>query len=156
MGHTNARLRTLSHYFPFWSPLLVHVLFQLCQVCVVIYIDDWALRIEVDIIFTWTKGIRHPDVKCRGCYQSPIVGIRWHCLDCSTMCNLCTICYMADEHEKNHMFERIYKQDQKGYVWCDLHFAHLWLCSFLFVYSHVYAFFTLTNAKQMVRSLIQS
>ena len=90
----------------------------------------WWLSTKNCIIFTWTKGIRHPDVKCRGCYQSPIVGIRWHCLDCSTMCNLCTICYMADEHAKNHMFERIYKQDQKGYVWCDLHFAHLWLCSF--------------------------
>ena len=60
-------------------------------------------------------GVRHDGMKCSGCSQKPIYGMRWHCLNCINAFNLCTSCYMSDEHEKNHCFERIDKHGMSGY-----------------------------------------
>ena len=50
----------------------------------------------------------HANRLCDGCKQSPLAGMRWHCLDCrSSSYDLCTKCYMADCHDLGHDFERI-------------------------------------------------
>ncbi|CAG2256277.1 MIB [Mytilus edulis] len=43
----------------------------------------------------------------------PLRGIRWKCLHCDSY-DLCTVCYMADEHNVSHIFSRIQSEDSKG------------------------------------------
>ncbi|KAI0828967.1 hypothetical protein BC628DRAFT_1482227 [Trametes gibbosa] len=44
---------------------------------------------------------RHVRVHCDECYQSPIVGVRHKCLDCSDY-DLCTSCISSPEHRSKH------------------------------------------------------
>ncbi|XP_078383072.1 uncharacterized protein LOC144665666 isoform X2 [Oculina patagonica] len=53
------------------------------------------------------KGIKHSGFMCCACKQDPIFGIRWNCSDCKdSFINLCTSCYMGDEHSTDHAFKR--------------------------------------------------
>ena len=54
-------------------------------------------------------------VICDGCTEGPIVGTRWNCIDCPNY-DLCTQCFMADVHDRNHSFLRIDKSRGEGYV----------------------------------------
>ncbi|XP_020605863.1 E3 ubiquitin-protein ligase MIB1-like [Orbicella faveolata] len=52
-------------------------------------------------------GVKHVGLACVACKQTPILGTRWSCLDCEDHAvNLCTSCYMADEHDIQHVFQR--------------------------------------------------
>jgi len=52
-------------------------------------------------------GVKHDGLACFACKQSPILGMCWRCLDCKDLTvNLCTSCYMADEHDIQHVFHR--------------------------------------------------
>ena len=61
-------------------------------------------------------------VKCEACENTPINGTCWRCLDCKSTYNMCTSCYMSDEHDKDHAFERIDKPGLIGYVLFSIHF----------------------------------
>ena len=51
--------------------------------------------------------MKHVGIACIACKQNPILGMCWSCLDCKDgAVNLCTSCYMADEHDIQHVFER--------------------------------------------------
>ncbi|XP_062594126.1 uncharacterized protein LOC134255618 [Saccostrea cucullata] len=50
-------------------------------------------------------GAYHKYYACDYCAESPIKGMRWRCLYCEDF-DLCTMCYMDDEHELDHAFER--------------------------------------------------
>ncbi|XP_061170920.1 uncharacterized protein LOC133180401 [Saccostrea echinata] len=50
-------------------------------------------------------GVYHKYFACDGCNESPIKGMRWRCLYCEDY-DLCTDCYMWDEHDLDHAFER--------------------------------------------------
>ncbi|CAC5374194.1 MIB [Mytilus coruscus] len=59
------------------------------------------------------SGVKHTNVTCDECYTYPLRGIRWKCLHCGSY-DLCTVCYMVDEHNVNHIFSRIQSEDSKG------------------------------------------
>ncbi|CAG2256279.1 MIB [Mytilus edulis] len=59
------------------------------------------------------SGVRHTNVTCDECYTYPLCGIRWKCLYCGSY-DLCSVCYMVDEHNVNHIFSRIQSEDSKG------------------------------------------
>ncbi|CAG2202719.1 MIB [Mytilus edulis] len=59
------------------------------------------------------SGVKHSNVTCDECYTYPLRGIRWKCLHCDSY-DLCTVCYMVDEHNVNHIFSRIQSEDSKG------------------------------------------
>ena len=58
-------------------------------------------------------GLRHVFIRCDGCNQDPVVGLRWRCLNCANY-DLCTECYMKDIHDTTHQFERIDRSRAKG------------------------------------------
>ncbi|XP_076086904.1 E3 ubiquitin-protein ligase MIB2-like [Mytilus galloprovincialis] len=58
-------------------------------------------------------GVIHPYVKCDGCDVYPLRGIRWKCKICGDY-DLCTDCYMNNEHDRSHIFKRILSTDSKG------------------------------------------
>nr|XP_058964216.1 E3 ubiquitin-protein ligase MIB2-like isoform X3 [Pocillopora verrucosa] len=65
-------------------------------------------------IFSFTNGdAKHLFRNCDGCKEDPIIGLRWHCLDCPNY-DLCSKCYMNDIHDVNHRFERFDKSRAKG------------------------------------------
>ncbi|CAG2190226.1 TRPM2 [Mytilus edulis] len=61
------------------------------------------------------KEVKHTNVTCDECYTYPLRGIRWKCLHCDSY-DLCTVCYMADEHNVSHIFSRIKVRILKGVV----------------------------------------
>ena len=69
----------------------------------------------VNISQLFRTGVVHSTCTCDGCFKKPILGMRWRCLECIDY-DLCTGCYMADEHNKHHNFERIDSSDSEGYV----------------------------------------
>ena len=84
-----------------------------------------VFQCNIELFHTWyvywyyfvrlILGVRHVHVLCDGCGQDPIVGMRWHCLGCPNF-DLCTTCYMTDQHNLHHPFERIDKTRAKGYL----------------------------------------
>ncbi|CAG2243693.1 MIB [Mytilus edulis] len=58
-------------------------------------------------------GVKHSYVQCDGCYEYPLRGIRWKCLTCENY-NLCTDCYMDDDHDLSHIFKRMLSTNSKG------------------------------------------
>ncbi|XP_062568331.1 uncharacterized protein LOC134230510 [Saccostrea cucullata] len=50
-------------------------------------------------------GVHHKFYGCDVCEETPIIGMRWRCLYCEDY-DLCTECYMYDEHNIKHPFER--------------------------------------------------
>nr|XP_058964207.1 E3 ubiquitin-protein ligase MIB2-like isoform X3 [Pocillopora verrucosa] len=65
-------------------------------------------------VFSLTNGdAKHLFISCDGCKEDPIIGLRWHCLDCPNY-DLCSKCYMNDVHDVNHRFERFDKSRAKG------------------------------------------
>lgn len=51
-------------------------------------------------------GVRHTDITCDVCKETPVIGIRWKCSSCHDF-DLCTPCYMAGKHDISHAFMRI-------------------------------------------------
>ncbi|CAG2211780.1 MIB [Mytilus edulis] len=68
---------------------------------------------KLRVIGNYLTGVKHMNVTCDECYTYPLRGIRWKCLHCDSY-DLCTVCYMADEHKISHIFSRIQSEDSKG------------------------------------------
>lgn len=58
-------------------------------------------------------GVKHPNIICDGCKRHGIFGIRWKCAQCFDY-DLCTQCYMADEHDLSHTFQRFQTTNSAG------------------------------------------
>ncbi|XP_012946086.1 E3 ubiquitin-protein ligase MIB2 [Aplysia californica] len=50
-------------------------------------------------------GVRHQNIICDSCKTQGVQGMRWKCTKCHDF-DLCTLCYMQDEHDPNHSFMR--------------------------------------------------
>lgn len=70
-------------------------------------------KFDLRILDSAPTGIKHVAVTCDGCREDPIVGTRWKCIDCFNY-DLCTQCFMADVHDRNHSFLRIDKSRGEG------------------------------------------
>ncbi|VDI69373.1 Hypothetical predicted protein [Mytilus galloprovincialis] len=72
-------------------------------------IEDYSLSSNCLRLFdNGPSGVYHEGYVC-GCCLMPeeyICGIRWKCNTCHDF-DLCNICYMSDEHDLGHMFQRI-------------------------------------------------
>ncbi|XP_072046933.1 E3 ubiquitin-protein ligase MIB2-like [Amphiura filiformis] len=51
-------------------------------------------------------GVKHKGVRCDACMKWDIEGMRWRCAVCHDF-DLCTNCYMSDNHDTSHVFLRI-------------------------------------------------
>ena len=52
------------------------------------------------------SGLSHDNVTCDGCCKDgAVAGARWKCVKCYDY-DLCTPCYMSDEHSLEHEFMR--------------------------------------------------
>ncbi|KAJ8668122.1 hypothetical protein QAD02_009785 [Eretmocerus hayati] len=60
-----------------------------------------------------TAGARHPNIICDSCQVQGIVGMRWKCSWCPDY-DLCTKCYMSDEHDLTHPFQRFLVSNSAG------------------------------------------
>lgn len=73
-------------------------------------ITSWELLVvlpDLVLFIIINAGVKHVGLACVACKQTPILGTRWSCLDCEDHAvNLCTSCYMADEHDIQHVFQR--------------------------------------------------
>ena len=66
---------------------------------------------DLRVVDSGPVGTRHHGIPCNGSCEpssssSDIVGIRWTCAHCPSF-NLCSKCYMADEHDTTHKFRRV-------------------------------------------------
>ncbi|KAJ8888999.1 hypothetical protein PR048_008493 [Dryococelus australis] len=61
------------------------------------------------------SGVKHQNIICDGCMEHGIVGMRWKCVRCYDY-DLCTHCYMADEHDLTHLFQRFETASSSGFV----------------------------------------
>ncbi|CAG2194455.1 MIB [Mytilus edulis] len=75
--------------------------------------DEKVQLYKLRLIGNYLTGVKHTNVTCDECYTYPLRGIRWKCLHCDSY-DLCTVCYMADEHNVSHIFSRIQSEDSKG------------------------------------------
>lgn len=48
----------------------------------------------------------HRGIQCDGCNESPIRGVRWHCLNCPDV-DLCSTCEASSRHQQTHVFVKI-------------------------------------------------
>lgn len=48
----------------------------------------------------------HWGIQCDGCNESPIRGVRWHCLNCPDV-DLCSTCEASSRHQQTHVFVKI-------------------------------------------------
>lgn len=63
-------------------------------------------KFDLRVLDSAPTGRQHEHITCDGCRQSPIFGTRWKCIDCPNY-DLCSPCFMSDEHDRNHSFVRI-------------------------------------------------
>ncbi|KAJ9590878.1 hypothetical protein L9F63_016083 [Diploptera punctata] len=69
------------------------------------------------------KPVYHYGYKCDLCKQEPMVGTRWHCVDCMNMsvdfCSDCVVTQMesSNPHPPTHRLVEVRKSEQKGGVW---------------------------------------
>ncbi|XP_062575855.1 E3 ubiquitin-protein ligase MIB2-like [Saccostrea cucullata] len=55
-------------------------------------------------------GAKHRNYTCDECYTSPIYGMKWKCRQCENF-DLCSDCYMSNEDDLSHVFERKLEED---------------------------------------------
>eukprot|EP00057_Strongylocentrotus_purpuratus_P015389 XP_011669863.1 PREDICTED: E3 ubiquitin-protein ligase MIB2-like [Strongylocentrotus purpuratus] len=70
-----------------------------------LYRAGYDQAFDLRIIDT-ANAVCHPKVWCDGCDVDEIRGIRWRCTECYAI-DLCTTCYMNDEHDLSHVFMRV-------------------------------------------------
>jgi E3 ubiquitin-protein ligase mind-bomb len=61
--------------------------------------------VDISYGLTVIAGVRHAGYTCDVCGLSDIPGILWHCTECHDY-DLCSGCYMSDEHDLDHAFIR--------------------------------------------------
>lgn len=52
------------------------------------------------------EAYEHRGIRCDSCNESPIRGIRWHCLNCPDV-DLCSTCEMTFPHQQTHVFVKV-------------------------------------------------
>jgi Ca2+-binding EF-hand superfamily protein len=52
------------------------------------------------------EAYEHRGIRCDSCSESPIRGIRWHCLNCPDV-DLCSTCEMTYPHQQTHVFVKL-------------------------------------------------
>jgi Ca2+-binding EF-hand superfamily protein len=52
------------------------------------------------------EAYEHRGIRCDSCNESPIRGIRWHCLNCPDV-DLCSTCEMTYPHHQTHVFVKV-------------------------------------------------
>jgi len=52
------------------------------------------------------EAYEHRGIRCDSCSESPIRGIRWHCLNCPDV-DLCSTCEMTFPHQQTHVFVKV-------------------------------------------------
>ncbi|XP_075213933.1 E3 ubiquitin-protein ligase mind bomb 2 [Lycorma delicatula] len=60
---------------------------------------------DLRVIDNAPAGVKHHNIICDGCKKQGIPGIRYKCTRCYDY-DLCLQCYMNDEHDSNHIFQR--------------------------------------------------
>ncbi|RZF41759.1 hypothetical protein LSTR_LSTR012238 [Laodelphax striatellus] len=60
---------------------------------------------DLRIVDNAPAGVAHPTIVCDGCKRQGIPGIRYKCTRCYDY-DLCFQCYMSDQHDVNHPFQR--------------------------------------------------
>ncbi|KAK3104827.1 hypothetical protein FSP39_011109 [Pinctada imbricata] len=63
-------------------------------------------KYDLRVYDTSPTGILHSTIICDGCGEEKVKGMRWKCTTCDDF-DLCTKCYMGDEHDMTHPFVRI-------------------------------------------------
>ena len=69
---------------------------------------------DLRVVDNATVGVRHNNIICNACKEHGIAGIRWKCLVCHGV-DLCTLCYMNDKHDLNHLFARFETHSSPGF-----------------------------------------
>ncbi|XP_077510088.1 uncharacterized protein LOC144121047 isoform X3 [Amblyomma americanum] len=59
------------------------------------------------------KAVKFDGINCDRCHQRGIVGRRWKCAVCLDY-DLCSACYMSDEHDQDHAFLRFDEPSAEG------------------------------------------
>ncbi|CAC5385233.1 MIB [Mytilus coruscus] len=75
--------------------------------------DGLNKQYELLLFDNTQTGVIHTSVRCNGCEENPLRGIRWNCVPCANY-NLCTTCYMSDEHDVSHIFKRMFSEHSQG------------------------------------------
>jgi len=52
------------------------------------------------------EAYEHRGIRCDSCNESPIRGIRWHCLNCPDV-DLCSTCELTFPHQQTHVFVKV-------------------------------------------------
>lgn len=52
------------------------------------------------------EAYEHRGIRCDSCNESPIRGVRWHCLNCPDV-DLCSTCEMTYPHQQTHVFVKV-------------------------------------------------
>jgi Ca2+-binding EF-hand superfamily protein len=52
------------------------------------------------------EAYEHRGIRCDSCNESPIRGIRWHCLNCPDV-DLCSTCEASFTHQQTHVFVKV-------------------------------------------------
>jgi Ca2+-binding EF-hand superfamily protein len=52
------------------------------------------------------EAYEHRGIRCDSCNESPIRGIRWHCLNCPDI-DLCSMCEASFTHQQTHVFVKV-------------------------------------------------
>jgi len=60
------------------------------------------------------ENVIHQYYRCDVCSVEPIIGVRYHCLDCPDydLCGWCNV-NQRDQHDINHKFEIILKDNKE-------------------------------------------
>lgn len=71
-------------------------------------------------ITLFPTGVEHETYYCDICnppgqWNACIKGIRWNCTECQDY-DLCNTCYMNDEDDISHMFQRVMAPDKRYFI----------------------------------------
>ncbi|CAH1773486.1 unnamed protein product [Owenia fusiformis] len=69
---------------------------------------------DLRIIDNAPIGVKHPNIICDACKKQGVMGMRWKCTKCFDF-DLCTQCYMADQHDLTHSFLRFDSASHQGH-----------------------------------------
>ncbi|KAI0756244.1 hypothetical protein C8Q80DRAFT_1127522 [Daedaleopsis nitida] len=78
-----------------------HVFFPIESPGVKDVFNKARVQVEHPAVIPPPLSVQHPHVRCDGCYQSPIVGVRHRCLDCVDY-DLCTGCISDPKRRVKH------------------------------------------------------
>ncbi|XP_030835712.1 E3 ubiquitin-protein ligase MIB2 isoform X1 [Strongylocentrotus purpuratus] len=102
-GHAGTVLSLQAVYRPYFAKQTVLVQWDNGEKG--LYRTGYNQAYDLRILETAKSG-RHLKIWCDACNLEEIKGIRWRCTECYAF-DLCTTCYMNDEHDLSHVFMRV-------------------------------------------------